>query len=112
MKKILFIVIGFYCVMSVNCFGATEPNHRDIKEAVSGNTNFAFDLYGKLKDRAPTDNLFFSPYSISTALAMTYAGARGNTEKQMAETLHFTLPGPRLHSAFNTVQKQLIQGEK
>src|SRR5438034_503399 len=52
-----------------------------------GNTVFALDLYGQLK--TSPGNLFFSPYSISTALAMTCAGARGDTEKQMAKVLHF-----------------------
>ena len=41
---------------------------------------------------AEKGNLVFSPYSISLALAMTYAGARGETERQMADTLHFLLP--------------------
>ena len=43
---------------------------------------------------------------------MTYAGARGNTEKQMATALHFTLPGQHLHSTFGALQKQLIQDDK
>ncbi len=120
MKKIIFVLFLVCCVTGINCFGAVDPNHtadgNDIKEAVAGNTNFAFALYGKLKDdpnvTAPKGNLFFSPYSISTALAMTYAGARGNTEKQMAMALHFTLPGPRLYPAFGALQKQLIQEDK
>jgi serpin B len=62
---------------------------------------FAFELYQYLKDDAGEANLFFSPYSISVALAMTYAGARGGTEQQMADTLHFTLPQGQVHPAFN-----------
>lgn len=65
---------------------------------VQGNNQFAFDLYAKLA--AEKGNLFFSPYSISTALGMTYAGARGETARQMAETLHFRIPEDRLHVAF------------
>lgn len=76
------------------------------KEAiVAGNNQFALDLYDQLKTQ--DGNLFFSPNSISTALAMTYAGARGNTAAQMASTLHFTLAQARLHPAFFELAKGL-----
>jgi hypothetical protein len=65
---------------------------------VAGNNGFTFALYQRL--RTEEGNLFFSPYSISLALAMTYAGARGETAEQMAETLHFTLPPAQLHERF------------
>ncbi|MBN1434207.1 serpin family protein, partial [Candidatus Fermentibacterales bacterium] len=52
-------------------------------------------------------NLFFSPYSISTALGMTWAGAKMSTETQMAEVMHFTLPQSRLHDAFASLQEKL-----
>lgn len=72
---------------------------------VGDNTTFALDLYHKL---APTEgNLFFSPHSISTALAMTYAGARGKTETEMAETLHFSLGQTELHPAFKELEARL-----
>ena len=116
MRKIVFILVFVCYLTSSSCKGSVEPNRtidgNDIKEAVSGNTDFAFALYGKLKDSVPKSNLFFSPFSISTALAMTYAGARGETEKQMATALHFTLPGEQLHSVFGTLQKQLVQEDK
>ncbi len=72
---------------------------------VDGNSVFAFDLYQTLRET--DDNLFYSPYSISLALAMTYAGARGETESQMANTLHFVLPQNQLHPAFNSLDLQL-----
>ena len=53
------------------------------------------------------DNLFFSPFSISQVLAMAYAGARGETERQMAETLRYGLPQDRLHPAFNALDLAL-----
>jgi serpin B len=76
----------------------------DRAAAVKGNTEFACDLYAKL--RGQDGNLFFSPYSISTALAMTRAGARGETADQMDKTLHFTLKGDKLHAAFGELIKE------
>ena len=75
-------------------------------ELVDGNSAFAFDLYHALRENSD-GNLFYSPYSISLALAMTYAGARGETERQMADTLHYLLPQERLHTSFNSLDLEL-----
>jgi serpin B len=72
---------------------------------VEGNTAFATDLYGVLRERE--GNLFFSPYSISVALAMTYAGAAGETAAEMEDTLHFDMPRDELHLAFNRLDLEL-----
>ena len=86
--------------------GAPLANHTRAADSLfEGNAAFAFDLYSRLKEKE--GNLFFSPYSISTCLAMTYAGARGDTEKQMAAVLHFNQKPDELHSAFGTLQRQL-----
>ncbi len=79
----------------------------DLDAVVDGNTVFALDLYAALAD--DYDNLFYSPYSISLALAMTYAGARGETEQEMAQTLHFDLPQAQLHPAFNALDQELAR---
>jgi len=86
----------------------TSPEVTDsqMSALVTGNSNFAFTLYQLLKKNS-TGNLFYSPYSISTALAMTYAGAAGDTEKQMSSALDFTLPQTQLHPAFNELALQL-----
>jgi serpin B len=73
----------------------------DVAEVVEGNNGFALDLYGKLA--AEPGNLFFSPYSISNALAMTYAGASGNTAREMKTALHFNLEPERFHAAFGKI---------
>ena len=70
----------------------------DVAAVVAGNNQFALDLYQQLAGELE-ENLFVSPYSVSTALAMTYAGARGNTAAQMAETLRFPLPAEEFHPA-------------
>lgn len=82
----------------------------DAAAVVAGNTRFSLDLYRQL--RAAEGNLFFSPYSISTALAMTYAGASGTTRQQMAETLHFMPDQRMLHPAFSSIQSQLKQEQE
>src|SRR5437764_9340647 len=76
----------------------------DLKAIANGNNRFAFDLYSRL--RAEKGNLFFSPNSISTALAMTYGGAKADTEKQMADVLHFKLAQDQLHQAFSSLRDQ------
>ncbi|XP_006025019.1 heterochromatin-associated protein MENT-like isoform X1 [Alligator sinensis] len=53
------------------------------------NGSFALDLFKKLNESSKGENIFFSPWSISTGLAMVYLGARGNTATEMAEVLHF-----------------------
>ena len=77
----------------------------DLRALVDGNSEFAFDLYRTLS--VEDGNLFFSPHSISLALAMTYAGARGETERQMAEALRFGLPQTDLHAAVNALDLEL-----
>ena len=72
---------------------------------VNGNNDFAFNLYQAL--RGTDSNLFYSPYSISLALAMTYAGVSSTTETQMAGILKFTIPQDRLHPAFNAIDLML-----
>uniref|UniRef100_A0A8C8SX51 Serpin domain-containing protein n=1 Tax=Pelusios castaneus TaxID=367368 RepID=A0A8C8SX51_9SAUR len=49
------------------------------------NTTFALKLFKKLSENASTDNIFFSPLSISSALSMAFLGAKGNTAVQMAK---------------------------
>lgn len=78
---------------------APQISTSDQAELVKGNNEFAFALYEQISKA--DGNLFYSPYSISIALAMTYAGARNQTADQMAQALHFTLPQDRLHPAFN-----------
>ena len=77
----------------------------DMENLVHGNNTFALDIYESL--RAQDGNMILSPYSISLALAMTYAGARGESDSQMAQSLHFDLPQGQLHPAFNTLDLAL-----
>ena len=89
----------------------TTPNAPadDITALVDGNNAFALDLYRSL--RSQDGNLVYSPFSISLALAMTYAGARNTTESQMAQAMHF-LPQDKLHTAFNALDLKLEEEHK
>lgn len=73
---------------------------------IADQRNFTFSLLQRLSERED-GNLFVSPYSISAALAMVYAGAQGETRRQMAETLGFPLEQDTLHPAFNRLDREL-----
>jgi len=83
-------VLAIIIVISANLIAIAnmaEKENMNEKIIVEGNNKFALELFAKLQNSK--GNLFFSPYSISTALAMTHAGARNETESQMADVLHF-----------------------
>ncbi|MGK3990913.1 serpin family protein [Sorangium sp. So ce136] len=97
------------CVVSSDKQRISDPAvpAADLEELVGGNTDFALALYQRLAGMP--GNLFYSPYSMSSALAMTYAGARGATETEMAGALRFTLPQERVHPAFNALDLALAR---
>jgi serpin B len=104
--NVLFSLLAICLMLPVAAWAAQTPDlAEDRATAVDGNNAFAVDLYGQLRNRS--GNLFFSPESISTALAMTYAGARGETAAEMAKTLHFTLPPERLNPAMGALLADL-----
>jgi serpin B len=88
-------------------FGDGDRPSPDVAEIVRGGNQFSCDFYAKINRES--GNLFFSPYGISTALAMSYAGARGETARQMAGAMHWDLPAERLHAAMAELQRSLIQ---
>lgn len=97
---IILIVIGVATAVTVGLFlfpyNPDEPPRADdvgstpkgIQEVVNANNQFAFDLYSELA-KTEKDNIFYSPYSISAALAMTYEGAKGKTAEEIKEVFHF-----------------------
>ena len=94
------VVVIAAVALQARCAEGTE-----MKTLVEGNTAFALQLYGKL--RSAEGNLALSPYSISSALAMTYAGARGQTAQQMEQALHFDQSKTDLHALFGRLDKVL-----
>jgi len=81
----------------------------DLEAQVAADADFAFDFYRQIQAGSGTDNLFFSPHSIQLALAMTWAGARGQTETDMAQALGFVLPQQRLHPVFDLIDLELAR---
>lgn len=111
MNRLLLVLsaVLLLAVASAPLAGSTEASPAGLSShnsVASGNTALAVQLYRELG--ANKGNLFFSPYSISSALGMTYAGARGNTADQMKKTLHFQLEQAALNSAFKGLNKKLM----
>lgn len=77
----------------------------DLHTLVQDNNQFAFDLYAQIN--STPGNLFFSPYSLSTALAMTYLGSRHNTAREMAQAMRYTLGQDKLPPAFLAHRQEL-----
>ncbi|MGD0795372.1 MAG: serpin family protein [Dehalococcoidales bacterium] len=85
----------------------------DLSTLVAGNSAFALNLYQQLIKTG--GNIFYSPYSLSEALAMTYGGARGQTANEMAAAMQFLLSQDKLHPAFDSLDIALAsrgQGAK
>ncbi len=79
----------------------------DVTQFAASNNAFAFDIYNQAAANNPDNNLFFSPYSIYTALGMTYAGAKRDTEEQMRNALYFAEDAVSQHAAFMDMSRKL-----
>jgi serpin B len=106
----LFSVLLLVAIVISGCSKKEFPTTKETRQLVRDNTSFAVDLYKQIS--STEGNLILSPYSISTAMSMTYAGARGNTEKQIAKALHFTQDQNDLHSSFASLQGILEEIQK
>jgi len=84
--------------------GGSAVRAGEVESLAAANAAFAIELYSKL--RGEEGNLFFAPYSLSSALAMVFAGARGDTAREMAAVLQLA-PGPGTHAAFARLQARL-----
>jgi serine protease inhibitor len=94
-------------IMMLSFMIGSGPSARSdgLQSLVDGNTAFGLNLYDQLA--TTPGNLFFSPYSISTCLAMTYAGAAGNTQTQMEQVLGFGANQQQFASLFGELQTGL-----
>jgi len=105
--RLIFLAIFFL----PSCSAGASPEE-DLRTQVLGNNTFAVELYKNLirADDASHENsrnLFFSPHSLSTSLAMTWAGARGVTQSQMAKVLHLGIEQEKTHRLFNRLNQNI-----
>src|SRR5689334_10261806 len=77
----------------------------DFDSAAKATNQIGVDLYRQLAHGE--ENLCLSPYSIESALAMTFAGADGETRAEMARVLHFPNDGDSIHASFSSLQRSL-----
>lgn len=102
---------SFLFLSACSCFFAvTLGLAADSRFAARATNDFGLDLYRKLA--TGDNNLCLSPYSIEIALAMTFAGADGQTRQEMARVLHFSKDDDSLHVSFTTLQRQLQEMSK
>ncbi|MCD6557401.1 MAG: hypothetical protein J7K64_09425, partial [Bacteroidales bacterium] len=93
MKKIFLILITIFVI--------NTAYSQDYKKQVENNNQFTFELFSDLN--TAKDNLFLSPFSVSSALAMTYEGARNKTRKEMSEVLHFPEDAKTINESFKNL---------
>jgi serpin B len=84
---------------------AVTPDEVAALEAANG--HFALEVYRQLAAERQSQNFVWAPHSASVALAMTYAGAGGQTATEMASVMRWTFPPPKLHAAFNALDQSL-----
>jgi serpin B len=105
------------CLLVAGCTSAPNEDVVDARQlpaaiagdaamVVTGNNQFAVDIY----NQQPPGNSFYSPFSISTAFAMLDAGAAGQTDTELRNAFHFTLPGDSLHAAYGALITSLDTG--
>lgn len=112
------LLVGLLVVQAVAAAGAEKAgseekavNAKAVEAVVEGNTAFAVRLYLELSGEE--GNLFFSPYSLSTALAMVYGGADGETEAHMRRAMFFGPNNAVYHNAYGALIERLNkQGQK
>ena len=111
MKTVIILGVVLAVFLGLMSGPASAQLDPDVAAVVRGNNEFALDMFRLLGSETQCgENMLISPYSISSALALTYAGARGDTATEMAEAMHFTLPGGQLHPAFGQLTAGLNFG--
>ena len=100
MKEILIILSICFCAAEAYC-----QSPQEIRDLAKSNNAFALKFYSSIAKDNPKHNIFFSPYGVSTAFSILYAGASSETARQLAETFSFSTDTERLASSFAELQK-------
>jgi serpin B len=108
MKK---IILPFVIFVSLTSLAQDQPIAAEINSIANANNKLAFDLYTEICEKEK-GNVFYCLFSISAALAMTYAGSTGATEKEMAQVLHFLPNTPLFHQNFGAYMARLAKNAK
>jgi serpin B len=99
------ICAAIICALSIRL-----ANAADFDLAAKATNDLGIDLHRKLA--TGDDNLCLSPYSIQSALGMTFAGADGDTRTEMARVLHFSNDGDAIHASFAALYGSLEEMAK
>ena len=114
-ENMRILMLVFLALVTLGCAAqkkSTQTVKGKVKKAANvaeNNNRFAFDLYDQIGN-GNKENQFFSPFSISTALAMTFAGADGETAKEMKEVLYFEENTPQFHQDYGSYLSALKNG--
>jgi serpin B len=96
-----FLISFLYCKSACYAQSTAKIDLTTLSQLATDNTAFGVELYTQL--RKNDGNIIFSPYSISEAFAMLYAGAKGETAFEIARTFHISLKGDNLHKAYRDI---------
>lgn len=108
---ILALAVQPSCKSKERIPGSNPVNEKvTVQDIAEANNEFTFSLYKQLGE--DLTNLVFSPYSISSALAVTYAGARGKTALEMAEVLWFAKDQDAFHPVFKAFTDSIFLSGK
>jgi serpin B len=102
---ILFLGSPWAVAANFDCSSPSETTPESFDSIRESYGSFAMDLFMEVKDE--NSNVFLSPYSVSTALGMTYAGAAGQTAAEMKKTLQLTLENKEAHQAMGTLRQNI-----
>lgn len=108
MNKRKFILVTLLSILALLCIGCIENSTGNTKSTINAdsveeydiataNNAFAFDMYSMIK--SDVENIFFSPYSIFTAMAICYDGAEGSTKEQISNVFYYPLSKPVLEGS-------------